>query len=86
FLARFKQEPFSTVTADADLLKVTGFANADKPGAGRVVMRLTDGKPWLAAKVVGEGEVIFAGTALDETWGNWPAKAGSFVSFVQFTL
>lgn len=41
------------------------------PGArgGRVLMRTTDGKPLVASRVVGEGEVVFFATSLDETWG-----------------
>ncbi len=35
----------------------------------RVLMRTTEGKPLVASRVVGEGEVIFFATSLDETWG-----------------
>jgi hypothetical protein len=36
---------------------------------GRVLMRTTDGKPLVASRVVGDGEVIFFATSLDEKWG-----------------
>ena len=32
-------------------------------------MRTTDGKPLITSRVVGEGEVVFFATSLDETWG-----------------
>jgi hypothetical protein len=36
---------------------------------GRVLMRTTENKPLVASRVVGDGEVIFFATSLDETWG-----------------
>ncbi|AMV28980.1 hypothetical protein VT84_31590 [Gemmata sp. SH-PL17] len=39
------------------------------PNGGRVLMRTTQGAPLVASRVVGEGEVIFFATSLDETWG-----------------
>lgn len=44
-------------------------ASPDAAG-GRVLVRTTDGKPLVTSRVVGEGEVIFFATALDETWGS----------------
>src|SRR5581483_12338208 len=85
FLARFREEPFRTVTADADVSKVVGMKEAGPPG-GRVLVRLTDQKPWLASRAVGAGEVVLVGTSLDMSWSNWPARAGSYLSFVQLTL
>lgn len=85
FLARFRDPPYSTVTADADLLGLMTVQDGGRPG-GRVLMRLTDGRPWLTARAVGDGEVVFVGTSLDAAWTNWPAKAGSYLSFVRFTL
>ena len=38
-------------------------------GGARVLMRTTDNKPLVASRVVGEGEVIFFATSLDESWG-----------------
>lgn len=83
FLARYRDEPFRTVTADVEVAKVMGVKENDK---GRVLMRLTDQKPWLAAMQLGDGEVVFVATSLDLTWSNWAAKGGSFLSFVQLTL
>jgi hypothetical protein len=84
FLARFRDEPYRTVTAEADLNKVVGVREAD--GAGRAILRLTDGRPFVATRTVGGGEVVFVAGSLDERWGNWPGKAGSFLSFVNLTL
>jgi hypothetical protein len=41
------------------------------PGSrgGQVLLRTTDGQPLVASRVVGDGEVIFFATSLDETWG-----------------
>jgi hypothetical protein len=85
YLARFRDEPFRTVTADVDVTRVVGVRTAEN-SAGQVLLRLADQKPFVTAKVIGEGEVIFVAGSLDMKWGNWPAKAGSFLSFVQFTL
>jgi hypothetical protein len=84
FLARFRDEPYSTVTADVDVTKAIGMRETDR--AGRVLLRLTDQQPLLASRVVGDGEVVFVGTSLDMSWSNWPARAGSYLSFVRLTL
>ncbi|HET6572702.1 MAG TPA: BatA domain-containing protein, partial [Fimbriiglobus sp.] len=84
FLARFRDEPFRTVTADVDVAKMIGVREIGS--GGRVLMRLTDQKPLLASRLLGNGEVVFVGTALDASWSNWPARAGSYLSFVQLTL
>lgn len=85
FLARFKETPYSTVTADVELFRVTDQSIKANSG-GRVVMRLSNGMPWITARVVGEGEVLFVGSGWDERWGNWPARGGSYLSFFQSVL
>ncbi len=82
YLERLRDEPFRTVSADADLLTVV----STKPGDGQVLLRLSDQRPFLSSRTIGAGEVIFVGTSLDARWGNWPAKAGSYVSFLRMTL
>jgi hypothetical protein len=84
YLARFRDEPFKGATAAVD---VETFVAADEsaPGGGRVLMRLTDQRPWLADRRAGVGQVVFVGTSLDTSWTNWPARAGSYLSFVQVT-
>jgi hypothetical protein len=83
FVERFKDSPFSTVTADVDV--TTAFELKENPD-GRSLMRFVDGTPAIASKAVGEGEVLLLATTLDARWSNWPAKAGSYVSLVQFAL
>ncbi|QEL18211.1 BatA domain-containing protein [Limnoglobus roseus] len=83
YLERFQQEPFRTVTADADLSKVL---NVKPAATGRVLMRLADQKPFLCSRTVGDGEVIFIAGSMDDKWGNWPSKTGSFLSFIDMTL
>ena len=85
FLSRFRDEPFSTVTAAVDVEKCVA-VNESAPGGGRVLMRLTNQQPWLSHRVSGEGEVLFVGTSLDASWTNWPAKAGSYLSLMQLTM
>ncbi|MFM8274815.1 MAG: BatA domain-containing protein [Gemmata sp.] len=50
---------------------LTRLANADdsNPTGAQVLMRTTDGRPLVASRAVGDGEVIFFATSLDETWG-----------------
>ena len=85
FLMRFRDEPFRSATADAEIFKLAGTLTGGN-AEGRILMRTSDGKPVLTSRLFGEGEVIFAATSLDAKWGNWTAKAGSFVSFVQLSL
>lgn len=84
FLDRFQGEPYRTVTADADLSRILTVKEAG--AAGRVLMRLADQRPFVCSRLLGEGEVLFVAGSMDERWGNWPAKAGSFLSFQQIAL
>jgi hypothetical protein len=43
--------------------------SAPAAAGGRVLMRTTDNKPLITSRVVGDGEVVFFTTSLDETWG-----------------
>jgi hypothetical protein len=85
YLARFREEPFRTVTADVDLTKLVGL-RIGEASPSRVLLQTTDSRPALATKSLGEGEVLFLATSLDTRWSNWPARAGSFLPFVQMTL
>ncbi len=84
FLARFKEVPYSTVTADVDFMKV--IPSREEARGGRVLLRLADGTPLISSRPVGEGEVIFVSSSLDMSWGNWPAKGGSFLSLIRTAL
>jgi hypothetical protein len=85
FLSRLRQEPFSTATADVDVLATVG---GDDTGPGRAVLRLDNGRPMISAATVGSGEVVFVHTSLDATWTNWPGRTGgaSFVATIRFAL
>ena len=61
-------KPYTDWLRRATLTRVLKLDEA-APNGGRVLMRTTDGKPLVASRVVGEGEVIFFATSLDETWG-----------------
>jgi len=86
FLARLRDEPYSSLTADVDVMQAFDVNEGDRSGGGRVMLRLDTGKPLISAKTIGSGEVIVVYTALDAKWTNWPAKAASYLAVVQFTL
>jgi len=84
YLSRFAEPPFNQVTAEVEITRVQGLRDLDK--AAVVLMKLTNEAPWLLTRRVGDGEVILATTSFDLNGSNWPAKGGSYLSFVQFTL
>jgi hypothetical protein len=53
---------------------------------GRVLVRTTDGRPFIASKVFGEGEVVLVTTSLDERWGRFPAESSAFVPFTRMLV
>jgi hypothetical protein len=84
FLGQFRKQPF----ADA-LQRVALFSMLDlkEPGPGRVLVRTTDNKPYIASRAVEAGEVIQIAGALDETWGNFSSDPGSYhVPLAVFTV
>lgn len=88
FLSPFRDPPFSSALRAVGVGKLLP-VRENVPGAtgGRVLVRTADGKPFVSSRVVGEGEVIFVGTTLDERWTNFPGRASdAFVPFTQFTL
>ncbi len=88
FLAAFKERPFSDALRGVTATKMHPLTT-DGPGAagGRVLVRTGDGKPFVTSRVVGEGEVVFVATTLDERWTNFPGRASdAFVPFTQYTL
>ena len=86
FLGRFKEAPLNQIgkVEVAKLLQVKE-PEAGDPGAGRVLLRAGDGRPVLADKVVGDGEVLLLTTALDPSWADWPIHP-TFVPFMHGTL
>jgi hypothetical protein len=55
----------------------------ETPG-GRVLVKTTDGRPYITSKVVGSGEVVLLTSSLDESWQNFSSSPGEFQ--VPFTL
>src|SRR5437763_1870836 len=49
-------------------------------------MRYSDGKPAVARRRVGSGEVVLVTTSADTTGTDWPLWLGTFVPFVDVTL
>jgi hypothetical protein len=88
FLDPFRDPPFSSALRGVGITRLFG-VKEDGPGAvgGRVLVRSADLKPFISSRVVGEGEVVFVGTSLDERWTNFPGKGSdAFVPFTAFTL
>jgi hypothetical protein len=86
-LGRLGSEPFSTATADVDVIAAID-ANTDAATGGQVLLRLGNKTPLVSSKAVGAGEVVFVHTTLDGTWTNWPGKAAgaSYVATIRFML
>jgi hypothetical protein len=53
---------------------------------GRVLVSTTDGRPLIASRVFGGGEVILITTTLDERWGRFPAESSAFVPFTRMLI
>ncbi|MDB5309635.1 MAG: hypothetical protein JWO38_3837 [Gemmataceae bacterium] len=88
YLSQFRDPPYSSALRGVGITKLFGVQETG-PGAtgGRVLVRTADLKPFIASRVVGEGEVVFVGTSLDERWTNFPGRGSdAFVPFTAFTL
>jgi hypothetical protein len=88
FLSPFRDPPFSSALRGVAVTRMLPVQEAGAGAAGgRVLVRTADLKPFITSRVVGEGQVIFVGTTLDERWTNFPGRASdAFVPFTQFTL
>jgi len=65
-----KIRPYSTWLERAKLTRIFDLDETHSAAAGsRVLLRTTDNRPLIASRAVGEGEVIFFATSLDERWG-----------------
>ncbi len=63
-------KPFAEWLERAKLSKMVVLDESPSAAAGaRVLLRTTDNAPLAVSRVVGQGEVIFFATSLDETWG-----------------
>lgn len=87
FLAPFRDMPFSAALRGVGVTRLAKLTETG-PGAvgGRVLVRCTDQKPFIATRVVGEGEVVFVASSLDERWGKFPSRAEAFIPFTRFAL
>ena len=88
FLSPFREPPYSNALEGVSMTRLFG-VREDGPGGvvGRVLVRTADTKPFIASRVVGEGEVIFVATSLDERWTNFSGRGSdAFVPFTAFTL
>lgn len=88
FLAAFKERPFSDALRGVAAIRMHPLAETGAGAAGgRVLVRTADLKPFITSRVVGEGEVVFIATTMDERWTNFPGRASdAFVPFTQYTL
>ncbi len=84
FLGDFRKSPFAEALQKVALFRMF---DVDESGTGRVLARTTDDRPYIVSKVVGDGEVILATGAFDESWGNFSSDPGSFhVPLAIFTV
>ena len=88
FAKAFRDRPFSDALQSVSITKLFRL-NETGAGAsgGRVIARTGDQKPFVTSRVIGEGEVVFVTTSLDERWTNFSGKGSdAFVPFMQFAL
>jgi hypothetical protein len=83
FVDRFREAPFPDVLRLVSVHQVLDVDESSNP-EGRVLVRTTGvDRPFLASRVVGEGEVVLVATSLDESWGKFPSEARAFVPFTR---
>lgn len=80
----FKEPPYSDVFRYVTMTQMLDLN--DSASEGRVIARTTAGRPLVASKMVGEGEVIMVTTSLDEQWGKFPSDGRVFVPFTRFAV
>jgi hypothetical protein len=84
YLSEFRKPPYSDVLRLVTIQRM--FDLNDATPTGRVLVRTTDGRPFLVSRVVGQGEVLMTTTSLDERWGKFPSEARAFVPFTRNTV
>ena len=85
FLAAFANDPYRGATAEVELRQLQALA-ADAEPDSREELAASDRRPVVLSRRVGEGEVVLIATPLDATGGNWPARAGSYLSLWQLLV
>lgn len=86
FLARLRDEPLASVTAESEVGRMLGLKEDPASKTSRVALRYSDQSPMIATRTLGEGEVILISTTLDARWTNWPAQSGSYLPTIQMAL
>lgn len=75
FLADFRKPGYAEALERLALFRLLG---VEESGPGRVLIRDTDGRPYLLQRRIGSGEVLLITSSLDERWCNFSADPGSF--------
>ena len=75
FLADFRKPGYAEALERLALFRMLA---VEEPGPGRVLIRDTDGRPYLLQRRLGAGEVLLITSSLDERWCNFSADPGSF--------
>lgn len=84
FLAKFRESPYAEALQRVALFRML---TVDESGPGRVLVRTTDGRPYIVSRTVGEGEVVLVTGSFDELWGSFSSDPGSFhVPLAMFTV
>lgn len=89
FLKRFLEEPqMRSALERVTMTRMFGLEESGPAAAGgSVLIRSTDSKPFVSSRVVGQGEVVFITTSLDERWTTFPGRSSdAFVSFIQLVM
>jgi hypothetical protein len=84
FLADFRQPGYAEALERLAIFNMLAFDTAD---TGRVLIRDTARRPYLAQRHIGAGEVLLLASSLDESWCHFSADPGSFhVPMAMLTL
>jgi len=78
FLADFRKPGYAEALERLALFRMISVVEPKESGPGRVLIRDTDGRPYLLQRAVGAGEVLLVTSSLDERWCNFSADPGSF--------
>jgi hypothetical protein len=79
--------PFAKYADALQIVAIFRMLDLEDSGAGGRVLATADGRPYVASKVVGSGEVVMITGSLDERWGNFSSDPGLFqVPFSRYLL
>lgn len=83
FLAAFREEPLNRIAA-TNVQQWLGVEERESKES-RVVLRYGNGKPAVATRSVGSGEVVLVTTSADPRWSDWPLRH-TYLPFAQVAL